>query len=43
MFHFTTTGIRPIGALHLEAPASRAQSWVDAPKYFLAALVASTG
>lgn len=43
MFHFTTTGTRPIGAPHLEAQASRARAWADAPKYFLAALVASTG
>lgn len=43
MFHFTTTGIRSIGALHPEAPASRVQARADVPKYFLAALVASTG
>lgn len=43
MFHFTITGTRPIGAPHLEAQASRARGWADAPKYFLAALVASTG
>jgi hypothetical protein len=43
MAYSRITGIRPIGALHPEAQASRARAWADVPKYSLAAQVASTG